>query len=121
VDGVQTTLNGLADTLESGLSTELNLGALANLSTEVTFSAPDLSEILPDGEQVIGESSGVTVDLASGQVTVDLETLLAADDELPDLNNMTPGDELLQGAVIAAIADGITLAVSDAVSVVVEN
>ncbi|NWN87817.1 MAG: choice-of-anchor G family protein [Micrococcaceae bacterium] len=119
VDGLQGTLDGLGGTLENALSQGLDLGGLANLSTDVTFSPPNLSALLPD--DVIGESSGVTVDLTTGAVNVDLETLLASDDSLPNLNEMPANSELLSGEVLAAITDGITQAVTDVVTEIVTN
>src|SRR5690625_1057167 len=57
VDGLQGTLDGLSGTISDGLSLGLDLGGLANLSTDVDFVPPNLSELLPD--EVVGESSGV--------------------------------------------------------------
>ena len=119
VDDLQETLDGLSGTISNGLSANLDLGGLANLSTDVNFAPPNLSELLPD--EVVGESSGVTVDLTTGQVTVDLEALLAADADLPNLNEMGPNSELLSGEIIAAVADGITQAVTDVVTEIVGN
>src|SRR5699024_981253 len=70
---------------------------------------------------MIGESSGVTVDLVEGTVTVDRETLLAANPDLPNLNEMDPNSQLLSGEVTAAIADGITQAITDVVTEVVSG
>src|SRR5690625_1884142 len=119
VDGLQDTRDGLSGTLEDGLSQGINLGGLANLGTEVDFVPPNLSELLP--AEMIGESSGVTVDLVEGTVTVDLETLLAANPDLPNLNEMDPNSQLLSGEVTAAIADGITQAITDVVTEVVSG
>ena len=119
IDALQGDLNGLSDTLSDGLSTGIDLGGLADLSTSVDFTPPDLSALLPD--TVVGESSGVTVDLTTGAVTVDLETLLAANPELPNLNEMPANSELLSGPVLAAISDGITQAVTDVVTEIVTN
>ncbi|WP_343957553.1 choice-of-anchor G family protein, partial [Nesterenkonia xinjiangensis] len=118
VDGLQGGLDGLSGSISSLLDSQLNLGIL-DLSTSVDFTPPDLSLLLPD--DVVGESSGVTVDLTNGAVTVDLETLLAANPELPNLNDMPPNSELLSGPVLAAIADGITQAVTDIVTEIVTN
>ncbi|GAB3181719.1 hypothetical protein GCM10027060_13200 [Nesterenkonia halophila] len=119
VDGVQGTLDGLSGSISETLNASLDLGPIASLETSVDFTPPNLSETLPDS--VVGESSGVTVDLTSGAVTVDIEALLAANPDLPNLNEMPPNSELLSGPVVAAISDGITQAVTDAVTEVVQN
>lgn len=118
VEELQTDVEGLSESISGGLAS-VELGSVATLSSEVTVVPPDLSEVLP--AEVIGTSSGVTVDLTSGAVTVDLGALLAANPELPDLNNLGPNSPLLSAGVTAAIADGITQAVTEAVSPVVEN
>ncbi|MVT25991.1 choice-of-anchor G family protein, partial [Nesterenkonia alkaliphila] len=118
VDELQVALEGLSSELESLLGAELGVAGVG-LSTDVTFTPPDLSALLP--ENLIGESSGVTVNLATGAVTVDLETLLAANPDLPNLNAMPANSELLSGPVVAAIADGITQAVTDVVTEIVTN
>ncbi|WP_170922750.1 choice-of-anchor G family protein, partial [Nesterenkonia sp. PF2B19] len=119
VDELQGTLDGLSGSISDALDVGIDLGGLANLSANVDFTAPDLSALLP--ADVVGESSGVTVDLTTGAVTVDLETLLAANPELPNLNDMPANSELLSGPVLAAIADGITQAVTDVVTEIVDN
>ncbi|KUG59852.1 hypothetical protein AVL63_12385 [Nesterenkonia jeotgali] len=118
VEELQTDVAGLSESISGGLAS-VELGSVATLNSEVTVVPPDLSEVLP--AEVIGTSSGVTVDLTSGAVTVDLAALLAANPELPDLNNLGPNSPLLSAGVTAAIADGITQAVTDAVSPLVEN
>ncbi|MDZ5079128.1 choice-of-anchor G family protein, partial [Nesterenkonia sp. HG001] len=119
VDELQGTLDGLSGSISDALDVGIDLGGLANLSANVDFTAPDLSALLP--ADVVGESSGVTVDLTTGAVTVDLETLLAANPDLPNLNDMPANSELLSGPVLAAIADGITQAVTDVVTEIVDN
>ncbi|WP_344717965.1 choice-of-anchor G family protein, partial [Nesterenkonia halobia] len=118
VDGVQTSLDGLSGSISETLNANLNLG-IVSAETSVDFTPPNLSETLPDS--VVGESSGVTVDLTTGAVTVDLEALLAANPDLPNLNQMPANSELLSGPVVAAISDGITQAITDAVTEVVQN
>ncbi|WP_158217725.1 choice-of-anchor G family protein [Nesterenkonia sp. F] len=118
VDGVQGTLDGLSGSISDALDASINLG-IAGVETNVDFTPPDLTQTLPDS--VVGESSGVTVDLTSGAVTVDLESLLAANPDLPNLNEMPANSELLSGPVVAAVSDGITQAITDAVTEVVQN
>ncbi|WP_162321923.1 choice-of-anchor G family protein, partial [Nesterenkonia haasae] len=118
VDALQGDLNGLSGAISDALAAQLNLGLL-NFNADVDFTPPNLSALLP--ADVVGESSGVTVDLATGAVTVDLETLLAANPDLPNLNDMPANSELLSGPVLAAIADGITQAVTDVVTEILTN
>ena len=121
VNELQDTVNGLGGTLTDSVSDLLtqDLGSLANLETDIEVTAPDLSAILTD--ETIGSTSGVTVNLSNGQVTVDLERLLAANEDLPNLNQLDANESLLQGRVLAAITDGVTQAISDVVTTVVEE
>ncbi|MGG7466233.1 choice-of-anchor G family protein, partial [Plantibacter sp. YIM 135347] len=119
VNSVQTVLNGLQATLNTALNLPaLNLGVVSAAPT-VNVTVPNLSLLLPTG--AVGSGTGVTVDLTTGAVTVDLALLLASDPTLPDLNDLGPNTSLLSGPIGAAIAAGITAAITAQLTSVVSN
>lgn len=114
VDEAQESLTNLSSALEEALAAELNTG-LVDLNIDLNnFDPLNLREVL--SQTVIGEATGVTVDLSSGRVEIDLDALFAdPENGLPSLNNMSANSELLNEDVIEAIFGGITDAVDDAI------
>ncbi|MFC8600700.1 choice-of-anchor G family protein, partial [Isoptericola sp. NPDC057191] len=118
---VQTSLDGLSDTLTTAVEGTLGLldaSPLTQATSTVDVTVPDLSTVLPSG--FVGDGA-VQVNLQTGQVSVDLEQLLADDPDLPDLNELPANTEILDGAVVAAIADAVTSTITSIVQDVADG
>ena len=103
VSDIQTLVDGLESTLTGNLDTVLGvLGAL--LSVNVNLVEPDLAAAvagLTTGTLSDPAYPGVTIDLSTGAVAVDL-------DEITVLNGLAPGTDILTDAVINEITAQIT-------------
>jgi hypothetical protein len=107
VAALQAQLGALDVGLEAAIADLPGVGAGADVDVTVTVPplADDISGILAEERS----SGGVTLDLTTGRVTVDLAML-------SDLNNLAPSTDLLTAGQIAAIGNNITLLVSDLVT-----
>jgi len=116
-----TQLTTLLGGLESGLEADLDLdvAGLVSASVNATVTLPDLNAILTSLGSVTVD--GITVSLATGTVSVDLEAFLAANSL--DLNDLPANTELLNGALLAdlttSLVDTITGVVQTAVDSIV--
>ncbi|MFB6489607.1 choice-of-anchor G family protein, partial [Xanthomonas perforans] len=85
----------------------------------VSVTEPNLSALLPTG--AVGSGTGVSVNLSTGQVVVDLKTLLASNPDLPDINDLPADTTLLSGPIGTAITQGIVNAVTAQVNTTLAN
>ncbi|MFS0886210.1 choice-of-anchor G family protein [Aeromicrobium sp. 179-A 4D2 NHS] len=101
---IETLTTGVVDTVDSLPLVDAELSGLsvdtAALSTSVRREL--LAEPLSNAE------GSVTVDLASGRIGVDLAALVIDAAGVDDLNSLPPNTEVLSGAVVNAILDGVT-------------
>ncbi len=108
--GLEGVLNGLdLDSLLSGL-----LGGLLLPGTSAVDVAnlPVLSDIVADQDLTLGDGA-VTVNLANGKITVDVEALLISLGL--NLNNLPPNTELV-GLILDALTDRVGDLVKDAIN-----
>jgi hypothetical protein len=101
--------------LLTGLNPALNLlGADANVTA--TVDTGDLRRLVQDLLQSQYGESGITFNLETGVVTMDLGTLLGE-----NLNDLPPGTELLDPAVIDPALDSVTTKVSNIADQIVDR
>jgi hypothetical protein len=101
--------------LLTSLNPALNLlGANANVTA--TIDTGDLSKMVQDLLQSQYGDSGITFNLETGVVSLDLGKLLGE-----NLNNLAPGTELLQPSIIDPALDSVTGKVSDIADQVVDR
>jgi hypothetical protein len=96
---LQTQLTGVETALETVIRNLAGIGALATVDATVTV--PPLTNAVTTLLTTPISSGGVTIDLTTGTVTVDLAVL-------NDLNNLPPNTNVLSAAQITAITDNIT-------------
>jgi hypothetical protein len=101
--------------LLTGLNPALNLLG-ANADVTATVDTGDLSKLVQDLLQAQYGDSGITFNLETGVVTLDLGKLLGE-----DLNNLAPGTELIDPAVIDPALASVTTKVSDIADQVVNR
>ncbi len=89
------------------------VGSSANVTVDIDADVHEAVQSLLDGAYGDG---AVSFNLETGLVTVDLATLLGG-----ELNNLPAGTELLQGAVIGPVLDGITKTVSTLADQIVDR
>jgi len=101
--------------LLTGLNPALNLlGADADVSA--TIDTGDLDKLVQDLLQAQYGDSGITFNLETGVVSLDMGKLLGE-----DLNNLAPGTELLQPSVIVPALDSVTSKVSTIADQIVDR
>lgn len=98
-----TDVNKLLTTLNPALNI-----AGANADVTASVDTGDLNQLVQDLLQSQFGDDGITFDLETGTVTMDLGTLLGE-----DLNNLPPGTELLDPAVIDPALQSVTSKISD--------
>jgi len=125
-DGVEATANGILapdGSLVSGITTAVStLGAANVTSTGATVDLnPTIQNVLQQN-QVLGADGPVQINLANGEVTVDIQALLEANGR--DLNDLAPGEDILDTEVVGFITadvdelvNGLLGQVQDAVTV----
>jgi hypothetical protein len=96
-------LTGIINTTVATLQTVIrNLAGIGALATvDATVTVPPLTNAVTTLLTTPISSGGVTIDLTTGTVTVDLAVL-------NDLNNLPPNTNVLSAAQITAITDNIT-------------
>ncbi|WP_191931716.1 choice-of-anchor G family protein, partial [Arthrobacter bussei] len=109
---LQTTVNRVESLLETALGARLNVLNVATAAATVDVEEPDLQSLLPT-EFTSTRTPGVVLDLRSGQVSVDVEAVLAANGV--DLNDLPPNTPLLSGVFGQYIGQAILLTLSEAV------
>ena len=115
LDGADGLLVADVNKLLTGLNPALNLlGADANATA--TIDTGDLHQLVQDLLQSQYGDSGITFNLETGVVTLNLGTLLGE-----NLNNLAPGTELLDPAIIDPALDSVTGKVSDIADQVVDR
>ena len=87
-----------------------------NSNVTVTIDAGDLHQLVADLLTAQYGESGVTFNLETGVVTLDLAKLLGV-----DINNLPPGTELLSDAIIGQALDNITGKVASIADQVVDR
>ncbi len=98
-----------------GLDPTLNLlGGSAHVSASVDLG--DLHQLVADLLQAQYGASGITFNLETGVVTLDLAKLLGV-----DINNLPPGTELLSDPVIGAALDNVTQKVATIADQVIDR
>jgi hypothetical protein len=109
---LQTTVNRVESLLETALGARLNVLNVATAAATVDVEEPDLQSLLPT-EFTSTRTPGVVLDLRSGQVSVDVEAVLAANGV--DLNDLPPNTPLLSGVFGQYIGQAILVTLSEAV------
>ena len=79
----------------------------ANADVTATINTGDLHSLVQDLLQAQYGSDGVTFNLETGVVTLNLEKLLGK-----NLNDLPPGTELIDGAILNPVLDSVTTKVS---------
>ncbi|NYE94625.1 hypothetical protein FHU41_000846 [Psychromicrobium silvestre] len=102
----------------SALNIDLNVVAL-RVQGNLSASLPDLSAVLPSGFLNGNVDNGVSINLSTGQVILDLTKILTANGM--DINNLPPNTPLLSGPIANAIATGITSTLTDLVQSTVQR
>ncbi len=92
------------------------LDGVPGLETEVAIDVDLPAALAPVLADSFG-NEGVVINLAAGTVTVDLETILGEG----SLNDLPPNTELLTDEVVAAITAGLTAALDDLSTELVET
>ncbi|WP_162301574.1 choice-of-anchor G family protein, partial [Nesterenkonia muleiensis] len=111
--------SGVLDALTSALTPEES--GLLSVDPSLSLTAPSLSALLPD-DPVGGEAQGITVDLNTGLINVDLEAVLDdPSNDLPSLNALPANYEVLNADVIDAISEGVMTTVTAIVTDLVED
>lgn len=121
VGQVQSAVDNLEVTARANILNYLNgLNAqVLRADATVSVTEPNLSALLPTG--AVGSGTGVSVNLSTGQVVVDLKTLLASNPDLPDINDLPANTTLLSGPIGTAITQGIVTAVTAQVDTTLTN
>lgn len=104
-DGVEATANGILapdGSLVAGITDAISsLGVTNVTSTGATVDlSPTIQNVLQQN-QVLGADGPVQINLANGEVTVDIQALLEANGR--DLNDLAPGEDILDTEVVGFI------------------
>ncbi|MEG9246531.1 choice-of-anchor G family protein [Arthrobacter sp. Soc17.1.1.1] len=118
VNALQATVNSVEGLLETALGARLNVRGLATATADVDIAEPNLQALLPTAFTST-TTPGVTLDLQTGQVSVDVDTVLAANGL--DINDLPPNSPLLSGATGDAIARAVLTTLIEAVDQVEAN
>ncbi|AJT41231.1 choice-of-anchor G family protein [Psychromicrobium lacuslunae] len=110
-------LQTLANSL-SAINIDLNVVAL-RAQGSVSAVLPDLSAVLPSGFLNGNVDNGVSINLATGAVILDLTKILTANGL--NINNLPPNSQLFTGPIAAAIATGITSTLTDIIQGTVQR
>lgn len=110
-------LQTLATSL-AAINIDLNVVAL-RAQGSVSAVLPDLSAVLPSGLLNANVDNGVSINLATGAVVLDLTKILTANGL--DINNLPPNSQLFTGPIAAAIATGITTTLTDIIQGTVQR
>jgi len=106
------TVGGLVDTLNTDLADlSLTLPAGVSASSTLAVTTPDLTGLIP----ATVSANGVTVNLQTGEVTVDLATLLGG------INGLDPNTPLLTSATIDKITTNVIDLITDELNNVVSQ
>ncbi len=102
----------------TAINIDLNVIAL-RAQGSVSTVLPDLSTVLPSGFVNGNVDNGISINLSTGAVIVDLAKILTANGI--DINNLPPNSQLFTGPIANAIATGITSTLTDIVQGTVQR
>lgn len=87
---------------------KVDLLGLVSVDLDVQLPA-DLGQLLPTGPLTGGIDRGITVNLATGEVVIDVKKILSSNNPSIDLNDLPPNSPALSGPLVgAAITTALT-------------
>lgn len=87
---------------------KIDLLGLVSVNLDVQLPA-DLGQLLPTGPLTGGIDRGITVNLATGEVVIDVKKILSSNNPSIDLNDLPPNSPALSGPLVgAAITTALT-------------
>lgn len=100
---------------------KVDLLGLVSVNLDVQLPA-DLGQLLPAGPLTGKIDRGITVNLATGEVVIDVKKILASNNPAIDLNDLPPNSPALSGPLVgAAITTALTQTLTGVVNSVVQN